>query len=151
MARRVIDNNWYLTLGTTGSDHLPRLSPLYFTHVDYRDFYWVSSPTAHHSLNIVDRPKVAMVIFDSTAPVGQAQAVYVSANAAVVADRDLPARCAEAFARTPPGGKEFRPHELSGDAALRLYRAHATAHEVHVPARDRRNDTGVDARFRVSL
>ncbi len=34
MARRVIDTNRYLTLGTTEPDHRPRLSPVYFTHVD---------------------------------------------------------------------------------------------------------------------
>jgi nitroimidazol reductase NimA-like FMN-containing flavoprotein (pyridoxamine 5'-phosphate oxidase superfamily) len=151
VARHVIDTNRYLTLGTTEPDNRPRLSPVYFTHADYRDFYWVSSPAAHHSANIVERPQVAMVIFDSTAPVGQGQAVYVTANASVVAGDDLPRRCAEAFARVAPGTRGFQPHELSGDAALRLYRAHATDHEVHIPARDPTYGTGVDSRRRVSL
>ena len=50
MARHVIDTNSYLTLGTTEPDGRPRLSPVYYTHVGYRDFYWVSSPEAHHSV-----------------------------------------------------------------------------------------------------
>jgi hypothetical protein len=151
MARRVIDTNWYLTLGTTEPDHRPRLSPVYYTHVDYRDFYWVSSPGTRHSTNLTARPDVAIVIFDSTAPVGEGRAVYIGARASVVADADLPRRCAEAFARVGPGAKRFAPHELSGEAAFRLYHARATSHEVHIPGRDPVHGTGVDTRREVTL
>jgi hypothetical protein len=151
MARHVIDTNWYLTLGTTEPDHRARLSPVYFTHVNYRDFYWVSSPAAHHSRNIAARPQIAIVIFDSTAPIGQGRAVYISAHALLVPEDELPQRCAEAFARVGPGAKRFQPHELSGDAVLRLYRARATSHEVHIPGRDPIYGAGVDTRRQVSL
>lgn len=151
MARHIIDTNWYLTLGTTEPDHRPRLSPVYFTHVDYRDFYWVSSPTARHSMNIAARPDVAIVIFDSTAPIGRGRAVYVSAHASVVAEDELPQRFAEAFARVGPGATRFQPHDLSGDAVLRLYRARATSHEVHIPGRDPIYGAGIDTRRQVWL
>lgn len=150
-ARHVMDANRYLTLGTTEPDNRPRLSPVYFTHVAYRDFYWVSSPGANHSVNIAARPHVAIVIFDSTAPIGQGRAVYIAAQAAQVPDDELPRRCAEAFADTDPDAIRFRPHELSGEATLRLYRAHATGHEVHVPGRDPVYGTGTDTRRRVTL
>ena len=52
MARRVIDHNRYLVLGTVEPDGRPRLSPVFYTPVDYRDFYWVSSPEAQHSHNV---------------------------------------------------------------------------------------------------
>ncbi len=146
MARHVIDTNRYLTMGTTEPDQRPRLSPVYFTHVDYRDFFWVSSPAAHHSKNIAARPEIVIVIFDSTASIGQGQAVYVSAQATVVADDELSRRCAEAFARVDPGAKRFEAHELSGGAALRLYRARATSLEVHIPGRDPVYGAGVDTR-----
>jgi hypothetical protein len=146
MARHVIDTNRYLTLGTTEPDGRSRLSPVYFTHVDYRDFYWVSSPAAHHSMNIAARPEIAIVIFDSTAPIGQGQAVYVSAQASVVAGDELSQRCVEAFARVDPGAKRFGPHELSGGAVLRLYCARAISHEVHIPGRDPVHGAGVDTR-----
>jgi len=132
-------------------DLQPRLSPVYFTHVGYRDFYWVSSPAAHHSRNIAARPQIAIVIFDSTAPIGLGQAVYMSAHASVVADDELSQRCAEAFVQVGAGAKRFQPRELSGDAALRLYRARAASHEVHIPGRDPVHGTGVDTRRQVSL
>ena len=108
-ARRVLDANRYLTLGTTEPDHRPRLSPVYYTHVDYRDFYWVSSPTAQHSMNLASRPQVALVVFDSTSRIGEGRAVYVDAHASLVPDDELPQRCAEAFARVDPGATRFRP------------------------------------------
>ncbi|HEU4349228.1 MAG TPA: pyridoxamine 5'-phosphate oxidase family protein [Actinoplanes sp.] len=146
VARDVIDTNRYLTLGTTGSDHRPRVSPVYYTHAGYRTFYWVSSPRSRHSANIAERPQVAIVIFDSTAAVGRAQAVYLDAIAAEAADEELSWRCAEAFAHVGPGAYAFRPDELRGDATLRLYHAHATTIEIHIPARDPEYGTGVDSR-----
>ena len=150
LARQVIDENRYLTLGTTEPDNRPRVSPVFFTHAGYRDFYWVSAPAARHSANIAARPEVAIVIFDSTAPVGAGRAVYIGAHAAVVTEDDLPQGCAAAFADVEPGARPFQPHELSGDAPLRLYRARATSHEVHIPGRDPTYGTGVDTRRRVS-
>jgi hypothetical protein len=47
-ARRVIDANHYMTLGTLDPDGRPRLSPVCYTRARYSDFYWVSAPEAHH-------------------------------------------------------------------------------------------------------
>ena len=89
MARRVIDANHYMTLATLDPDGHPRLSPVYYTASRYTDFYWVSSPEAHHSRNLAAHPQVQIVIFDSTAPVGQAEAVYLLGLAKQIADEEL--------------------------------------------------------------
>jgi hypothetical protein len=39
MARRVIDSNHYMVLGTLDRDGGPRLSPVYYTAARYIDFY----------------------------------------------------------------------------------------------------------------
>lgn len=150
MARTVIDTNRYMVLGTIDDDHRPRVSPVYFTHVAYRTFYWVSSPAARHSANVTARPEVAMVIYGSSAPIGYGRAVYVDAMAAIVTDDELPQACAEAYAHIGEGAKAFQPHELSGPAAIRLYRAHATNLDVHVPGRDPAYGTGIDKRRAVN-
>jgi hypothetical protein len=49
MARRVIDANLYMTLGTRDPDGSPRLSPVFYTAARYTDFYWLFSPRAQHS------------------------------------------------------------------------------------------------------
>jgi general stress protein 26 len=150
-ARQVIDANHYMTLGTTEPDGRPRVSPVYFTQSGYRDFYWVSSPEAHHLANVAARPGVAIVIFDSTAPIGAGQAVYLTASATIVADADLAEECAVAFANVRPGAFAFTPDDLSGDAKLRLYVARAIKHEIHVPGRDPAYGTGIDRRVEVRL
>lgn len=147
LARRVLDTNRYLTLGTTEPDGRPRVSPVYFTHAGYRTFYWVSSPHSRHSANVAARPEVAFVVYDSSAPVGAGRAVYVGATAEQVPAEELAAACDEAFADvTDAGVRRFRPADVSGAAEFRLYRARATSWEVHIPGRDPAYGTGVDTR-----
>lgn len=145
MARRVIDANHYMTLGTRGPDGRPRLSPVYYTAARYADFYWVSSPHARHSRNVVEHPEIEIVIFDSTAPVGAGEAVYLAATARAIDDDELDAVCSEAF-RTTAGARRFTAGELRGRAPLRLYVAHATGCEVHVAGSDPVHGAGVDRR-----
>jgi hypothetical protein len=97
MARRVIDGNLYMTLATLDPGGAPWLSPVYFTPARYSDFYWVSSPESHHSRNLLERPDVQIVIFDSSVAVGHAEAVYMAARAQAVPDDGLDAVLGEAF------------------------------------------------------
>lgn len=150
MARNVIESNRYLVLGTTEDDGRPRVSPVYYNHADYRAFYWVSSPDAQHSRNVDARGQVSFVIFNSTLlPTQGNQAVYVDARAEQIVEADLPEQCAIAFATTGPGTRPFAREELSGDSDLRLYRATATRHQVHI--RGREHPSGIDARVTVEI
>jgi nitroimidazol reductase NimA-like FMN-containing flavoprotein (pyridoxamine 5'-phosphate oxidase superfamily) len=146
MARRVIDGNRYLVLGTVDPDGRPRLSPVFFTPARYRDFYWVSSPDARHSHNVRERPPVEIVVFDSTVLPNHGEAVYVSATAREVPAEALAALVGEAFDPQTRGARAFAPEELSGDADLRLYVASATAYDVHVGAGHPTLGTGRDRR-----
>jgi uncharacterized protein YhbP (UPF0306 family) len=80
-ARRILDANAYMTLATADSDGRPWASPVWFAHDDLARFIWVSKPEARHSENIAARPHVALVVFDSRARVGEAEGVYVEAEA----------------------------------------------------------------------
>ncbi len=146
MARRVIDANHYMTLATVDPDGRPRVSPVYYTPARYTDFYWVSSPEAHHSRNISDRPEIEIVIFGSSAPVGEGEAVYLHAHARAIRDDELDAVVGEAF-RATAGARPFAPDELRAPAALRLYLARATTCEVHVAGRHPLNEGGIDVRM----
>jgi hypothetical protein len=145
MARRVIDTNHYMTLATVEPDGAPRLSPVYYTPAGYTDLYWVSSPDARHSRNVADRPEIRIVIYDSSAKVGDGEAVYLAATARQVADDELDAVIPHAF-RATAGARPFTAGELRRDAPLRLYVAHVTSCEVHLAGRDPRNERGVDVR-----
>src|SRR5215207_4031154 len=77
VARSVIDANSYMALGTADGAGSPWVSPVWFASEDYRNFHWVSSPDAKHSRNLAAHPEVAIAIFDSSVPVGGAQAGYM--------------------------------------------------------------------------
>jgi uncharacterized pyridoxamine 5'-phosphate oxidase family protein len=145
MARRVIDANRYMTLATVDLDGRPRLSPVYYTAAGYTDFYWVSSPEAQHSRNLAERPEVQIVIFDSTAPVGQGEAVYLRGTAKQMPDGQLESVLSQAF-RTGAGARQFKANELRGGAPYRLYVAHVISCEVHVAGSHPVHGRGVDTR-----
>jgi nitroimidazol reductase NimA-like FMN-containing flavoprotein (pyridoxamine 5'-phosphate oxidase superfamily) len=128
LARRIIDANSYLTLATADADGTPWATPVWFAADDWTDFLWLSRPSTRHSINLTRRPQVGIVIFDSTVPAGQGQAVYVEAVAAPVPDTETPAALAVYSARSvATGGRSWQMSDL---AAFRLYRARAIAHYV---------------------
>jgi hypothetical protein len=147
----ILDANLYLVLGTTEPDGTSRVSPVWFTHVEGRHLYWVSSPDARHSHNLDRVPAVSCVVFDSTRPPGQGAAAYLTGSAGQVADEALEAESEIAFATaTARGARCFEAHELSGDGSMRLYRATVRRQELHLRGGDPRNESGVDARTLVA-
>ena len=151
MAHGVLDANRYLVLGTIERDGRPRVSPVYFTHDGYRHLYWVSSPVSTHSGNVAADGRVALVVFDSSRPPQESEAVYLTATAAEVAPEELTEACAAAFARVGGGARPFAPEELSGDAYLRLYRAVVETAQVHVRGSHPVWGSGIDRRVTVQI
>ena len=128
-ARAVIDSNSYLTLGTADEAGRPWVSPVWFAHSGYREFFWVSHPDARHSRNLAARPEASLVIFDSQAPPAAAAAVYASALAEELSG-DALASGIEIFSRKSEadGLPAYSPADVRVPARLRLYRAVASEH-----------------------
>jgi Pyridoxamine 5'-phosphate oxidase len=138
LARTIIDASSYLVLGTADESGRPRVSPVWFAHEQYREFFWVSYPDARHSQNLPAWPEVSIAIFDSHQPPGTSEGVYVSATAEEVADADVD-HGMSVFSRkaVAQGMKEWTRSDVRAPAGLRLYRA--TGHEHFVLGeRDRR-------------
>ena len=146
LARAIVDTSMYMTIATADAAGRPWASPVWYAASGYAEYYWVSSPEARHSRNIVSRPEVAVVIFDSRAPVGTGQAVYVSAVAEELAGADL-GRSIGVFSRASVAGGagEWGPEDVRAPAPHRLYRATATEHWVLDPggSTDRRTPVAV--------
>ncbi len=151
IARTVLDANSYMVLGTVEGDGSARVSPVYFNHHRYRDLYWVSTPDSTHSGNLSRDPRVSIVVFDSTAPSEETQAVYLTGSAAEVPSDQLEQACAVAFVHVGPGADAFTVEELSGDAPFRLYRATIASAEAHIRGGDSPWGPGHDRRLPVSL
>jgi hypothetical protein len=88
-----------------------------------------------HSRNLAARPELSIVVFDSQAPVGTGQAVYMAATAAELSGAELDqglqvypgerGLAAGARAKTPP--------DVLAPSLYRLYRATVSAHWVLDP------------------
>jgi Pyridoxamine 5'-phosphate oxidase len=129
IARRIIDENLYMVLGTADASGRPWATPVYFAPSGYREFFWVSSPEATHSRNIAVRPEIGIVIFDSRTPIGTGQGVYMSAVAEAAGEADLE-RGIEIFSRRSQehGGNPWSLDDVRGE--IRLYRALASEHSM---------------------
>jgi pyridoxine/pyridoxamine 5'-phosphate oxidase len=151
LARTVIDSNRYMALGTAGADGHPWVSPVWFASEDYTHFHWVSSPDARHSRNLEARPEVAIAIFDSSVPVGGAQAVYMSGRAEELTDTELE-RGIEVFGRLSEAdvGRRWGLDDVQPPSLFRPYRAAVSEHYVLIPGRDPEHGTGVDRREQVA-
>ena len=136
VARAIIDGNRYMVLGTADEGGRPWVSPVYYAPSGYSEFNWVSSPQAQHSRNLAARPDLSIVVFDSQAPVGEGQGVYMSAAAEQLTGADLE-RGIGSFSRVSVshGAKEWRVEDVQPPAALRLYRARVSEHWVLDPER----------------
>lgn len=146
IARAVLDANSYAVLATATADGTPWASPVWFAHAAYRELFWVSAPDSRHSRNIVARPRIAMVVFDSTAAPNTGQAVYMSATAGRVTDpagleRGLAVFSARSLREMDT---EWGADRVTGAARLRLYRAEVDEHSILDP------DAAIDVRITVS-
>jgi pyridoxine/pyridoxamine 5'-phosphate oxidase len=130
-AREIVDSNRYMTLATADRSGRPWVSPVWYASVDYTTFHWVSSPDATHSRNLLARPEVSIVIFDSQVPVGQGQAVYMAATAEELTGIDLQ-RGIEIFSQVSQsqGAAAWSGEDVNPPALHRLYRATATEHSM---------------------
>jgi nitroimidazol reductase NimA-like FMN-containing flavoprotein (pyridoxamine 5'-phosphate oxidase superfamily) len=135
IARAIIDSNHYMTLGTADEVGRPWVSPVWYASAHYREFFWVSSPEATHSRNLAARPQLSVVIFDSRAPIGTGQGVYMSASAEELTGVDLD-QSVSIFSRRSEahGASEWKPEDVRPPALHRLYRATASEHWVLDPA-----------------
>ena len=122
IATAIIDANAYMTLATADADGTPWASPVWFAPDRYQQLLWVSRPDARHSRNLAARPEVGIVIFDSTVPEGEAQAVYLDASAELAPEADLERLMAVYSGRSVARFDTPWPvAKVTGEAPHRLY------------------------------
>jgi hypothetical protein len=120
-ARAIIDANLYLTLGTVDADGHPWTSPVYFSAAGDREFLWASSTDALHSRHLAARPRVSVVVFDSTVPPYHGRAVYGVGEAGEVAGDDVD-RAIRSYPRPDTGASSVTRKDVTAPEPYRLYR-----------------------------
>src|SRR6186997_1143396 len=71
----LIAGNRYMVLSTADASGRPWASPVWYAPDGDEGFLWISRPDARHSVNIAERPQIALVIFDSSKPPAERQAL----------------------------------------------------------------------------
>ncbi|NEE02415.1 pyridoxamine 5'-phosphate oxidase family protein [Phytoactinopolyspora halotolerans] len=127
----IVEGNLYLVLATADATGRPWSSPVYFAHIGFTEFLWVSNPDVTHSRNIAGRPEVGIVIFDSRAEIGTGQGVYMSAVGELLEGDDV-REGIDAYSRrsVAHGGREWTSDDVRPGGDLRLYRAVADSHWI---------------------
>jgi hypothetical protein len=128
----------YLTIATADGDGRPWASPVWYAPVTPTELLWVSRPESRHSRNIAVRPEIAIVIFDSSVPVGDAEAVYLEAVAEQLSGAFLERAIAVYSERSQAGGaRSWSAADVLPPADFRLYRATASSRFVLGPGDER--------------
>lgn len=134
----LIAGNRYMVLSTADASGRPWASPVWYAPDGDEGFLWISRPDARHSLNIAERPQIALVIFDSSKPPAERQALYAEAVAKEVGpDPGLVATYSDHS--TSQGLGELTVAEVSPPGGeFRLYRAAASEMWILEDDRDQR-------------
>jgi pyridoxine/pyridoxamine 5'-phosphate oxidase len=140
IARAIIDEIAFMTLATVDSQGTPWASPVWFAHVKYAEFLWISRPETRHSANIAANPQTAIVIFDSRTPIDTGRGVYIEARAEQLTDDAEVERMMAIFSErsVAQGGSGWTAAEVRPPAELRPYRA--TVSRAFVGVNDRRTE-----------
>jgi len=125
IAKKVIAENIYIVIATATSDGKPWISPVFFAYDDKYNLFWVSDKNANHSKLIRANPRVAIVIFDSTAPQGDGDGVYFEAKAHELEDDREIERAIEVLGKrvTKEIFRVKNKGEVKGSSAWRIYKA----------------------------
>lgn len=146
---RLLAQHRYLVLGTADDDGRPWVSPVFYAADGEYRILWVSAPDSRHSGNITVCPDVAITIFDTSAPIGGAEALYLEATADPVVDEARTAALALLNTRLP-ADRQLAVDDLEPAGRLRLYQAAITRHFVLIRGGDARFGNDTDTRLAVT-
>jgi nitroimidazol reductase NimA-like FMN-containing flavoprotein (pyridoxamine 5'-phosphate oxidase superfamily) len=146
---RLLAQHRYLVLGTADGGGRPWVTPVFYAANGEHRILWVSAPDSRHSRNIAARPDVAITIFDTAAPIGGAEALYLEATAEPVA-KDARAAALALLNTRLPTRHQLGPEDLEPAGPLRAYQAAITRHFVLIRGGDTRFDNVTDARLEVT-
>ena len=140
--------NNYLVLATTTPSGVPWVTPLFFGVIDEHELVWVSSEESRHSRNIATSPAVAATVFDSHAPIGRAEAVYLEGMVDRLPDDRIDLGL-DVLNRRLPVAQRLDRVDVNGPGLLRAFRLRVSAISVLIRGGDPRFDNPLDTRLGV--
>ena len=147
-AAKVITETIYAAVASCTKTGEPWNSPVFVVYDEFLNFYWASSASSQHSRNLRSNSKVFLAIYDSSAPWGTGQGVFIEAEAMEVSDPYEIARACQLRKARVPSAKQ-PPESFIGARPRRIYRA--TPKRVWVNQDGQTNGFFVDERVEIEL
>ena len=124
-AKDIISNNIYMTVATASPEGEPWISPVFFAYDDTFNLYWVSDKNSRHSKLIRENDRIAIVVFDSSAPEGEGDGVYFEAQAVELEDMQEVKNAMTIFSNraTQDEFKIWKIEEVTENGEWRIYKA----------------------------
>src|SRR3989344_1813135 len=117
-AREIIDSIKYLTLSTASNNGSPWKSPVWDVGDEKYNLYFGSAKKTKHTKNIRDNGKGFVVIYDSRAPEGSGEGVYMTAKVKELTTDKEVKRAIEVMFKSDP---KISASQFLGKGPLRLY------------------------------
>lgn len=126
-ARYIIEHNNYMIVATSDKKGKPWAAPVFFAFDKNYAFYFLSAVDSKHAENIAENPNAAVVIFDSSVPVGQSDGVQMEVKISFVPKKDLTKvitlYCDRLFPDSNIQATErYDPNEYSEPAEFRFFK-----------------------------
>lgn len=118
-AKEILETIQYATVATVTSDGKPWNTPVAHEIDADHNIYWFSDKENQHSKNVRENPHAFIVIYDSTAPEGTGEGVYIEAD---VTELNDPAEINK-IRNAKKGRVVDDANEFLGDAVRRCYKA----------------------------
>lgn len=118
-AKEIINEIHYLTLATVSENHTPWNSPLAYSADSNFNFYFGSPKHTQHAQNIRSNGKGFVVIYDSRAPDGEGEGVYMTANIKELTDeKEIQLAISIMFGND----STYKVEHFTGESKLRAYK-----------------------------
>lgn len=146
-AKEIIQKIEYATVASVTPEGMPWNSPVFTAYDQDYNFYWGTNEDSQKAKNIAANPNVFLIIYDSTAPSGTGDGVYIKATAEQITS---PAEIKRVFdlldtRHTRP----FWDFAAISKGPIRLYKA--TPGEVWVNDAGSKDGFYVDTRTEITL
>ncbi len=147
-AKEIIKKVPYITIATVAEDGQPWNAPVFAAYDDNYNFYWGTYRNSQKSKNIAFNNNIFLVVYDSTAPAGKGEGVYIKA---VAKELDDPKEIE--FAHKLLWDRHIVPYwkleQVQGDTPVRLYKA--VPEKVWVNGEGEENGHYIDTRVKIKL
>lgn len=118
-AKEIIDKGAYITLSTVSNAGMPWNSPLWYARDEKYNFYFVSPKNTQHSNNIRENGKGFIVIYDTSAPEGTGEGVYMTVQVKELISKNAVERAIKYLYRSK--AKTRRASEFLNNSPRRIY------------------------------